>query len=61
MSCVCLLFVCVVFGFVFGVVVAFVSLCLVFGLFFDERDSTLDYVPVLYQFAFAATTASAFA
>ena len=42
---------------VFGVVCAFVSSCFVF----DERDSTLDYVSVLYQFTFAAITASAFA
>ena len=59
----CLVFVCFLcvlfFVFVFGVVVAFVSLCFVFC--FDERDSTLDYVSVLYQFTFAATTASAFA
>ena len=59
----CFVFVCFLcvlfFVFVFGVVVAFVSLCFVFC--FDERDSTLDYVSVLYQFTFAATTASALA
>ena len=56
-SCVCLLFVCAVFVLVFGVVCAFASSCFVF----DERDSTLDYVSVLYQFTFAAIAASAFA
>ena len=35
---VCFLCVCLFFVFVFGVVVAFVSLCFFF-LFFDERDS----------------------
>ena len=55
--CWCLLFVCVGFCF-WCFVVLFSVLCCLFS---DERDSTLDYVSVLHQFTFAATTASAFA
>ena len=54
--CVCVLFVFGVFCFVFGSLVFGVLFC-----FLDERDSAWDYVSVLHQFTFAATTATAFA
>ena len=50
-------FLCLVFLFGFCVFVFFWC----FVLFLDERDSALDYVSVLHQFTFAATTATAFA
>ena len=55
---VCLLCVLFLFGFVFGVVVAFGSLCFV-SCSLTNVTREKDYVSVLYQFTFAATTASA--
>ena len=55
--CLCLLAFCVC-CFCFRCCCCFCFFVLRF-LVFDERDSTLDYVSVLYQFTFAATTASA--
>ena len=53
----CGLFFCFLFGFVFGVFFAFCSLC--FGFCSRNVTRDLDYVSVLYQFTFAAITASA--
>ena len=53
----CGLLFCFLFGFVFGEFFAFCSLC--FGFCSRNVTRDLDYVSVLYQFTFAAITASA--